>query len=329
MSAQQPITKGDVKRAQQILPRPGLDPVPSLDMKERGRQGCDTLDTSDPKVKLVLYADHTWAYVKNFDALEDDSVFSEDWNTSAVNPFKVPYSALPTRITMWLVDSTSHFVCPNQTKVYSKFGRRRNRQHMGVDLPYPTGTPCYAAFDGKVRVSQWYKGYGNVIIIRHPNGLETTYGHLSRRDVKVGDWVHAGDVIGLGGSTGRSTGPHLHFETRYKGYAFDPQWIIDFENGVLRQGVFVLKKTYLDANSKYVPESEDEEEQILLTEEQERAEAERIAKERAAMKFHTVKSGDTLSGIAARNGTTVSKLCSLNGISQKSTLRIGQKIRVR
>ena len=116
---------------------------------------------------------------------------------------------LPDRFSLWIVDTLDSYCCPNKTRVYSKFGYRHGRRHQGVDLPYPTGTPVYAAFDGKVRVSDYVGGYGNLIIIRHANGLETFYGHMSRRDKEPGDWVNAGDVIGLGGSTGRSSGPHL------------------------------------------------------------------------------------------------------------------------
>ena len=140
--------------------------------------------------------------------------------------------------------------------------------------------------------------------------------------------MSAGSQIGLGGSTGRSTGPHLHFETRYKGYAFDPQWLIDFETGVLRHGVFTLKKKYLSANSRYVPESEDVEEEILLADDEDRAEAQRKAAEEAAKKYHTIRSGDTLGAIARRYGTTVNQICKWNNITPKTTLKIGRKLRV-
>ena len=214
-------------------------------------------------------------------------------------------------------------------KVFSPFGWRRRRNHTGVDLPLATGTPVYAAFDGRVRCSMYNRGYGNVVVIRHASGLETTYAHLKERNVQTGDYVSAGDVIGLGGSTGRSTGPHLHFETRYEGYAFDPQWLIDFETGTLRHGYFVLKRKYLSNTSRYYPESEEEEEEIYKTEEEDRAEAERIAREMAAAQYHTVKSGDTLYGLAARYHTTVGAICKLNGISASTPLRIGKKLRVK
>lgn len=291
-------------------------------------RSVDTLDTGNPLIKLVLFDDHTWQYVRDGEMLKHEEYFTEHWNDYA-DAYRLDYANLPERVTLWLVDSTSQFCCPYQTKVYSKFGMRHRRRHQGCDLPLKIGDPVRATFDGKVRVSAFSKGYGNLVIVRHENGLETFYGHLSRRDVEVGDWVMAGQQLGLGGSTGRSTGPHLHFETRYRGYAFDPEWLIDFENGTLRDGVFTLKKKYLSAASRYVPESEEEEEGILLDEEQERAEIARKAAEEAAKKYVKVRSGDTLGHIAIRNHTTVKNLCRLNGIKETTILQIGQTLRVR
>jgi murein DD-endopeptidase MepM/ murein hydrolase activator NlpD len=221
------------------------------------------------------------------------------------------------------VDSLDQYHCPYQAKVYhrGKFGPRRGRRHQGVDLPLKVGDPVYATFTGKVRVSKYWGAFGNLVIIRHDNGLETFYAHLSKRNVEVGDWVNAGDVIGLGGSTGRSTGPHLHYETRYNGYAFDPQWLIDFENGILRHRLFVLKKKYFNIYSNYEQDFEDE---MKNHEEDQKEDAEEAAK-----RYYTIKSGDTLGRIAINNNTTVSELCRLNGITRNTTLRIGRKIRVR
>ena len=290
----------------------------------------DTLQTSDPGIDMIIYANGTWEYRHNYNTAGVDSLMREDWTENSVMPYKISRDSLHYRITLFLADSLERFCCPCQVSVYSKFGIRRGRRHNGVDLPSPIGTPTYSAFAGKVRASLYTKGYGNLVIVRHPNGLETYYGHLSKREVEVGDWVEAGEEIGLIGSTGRSTGPHLHFETRYKGFAFDPQWIIDFESGTLRRNIFILKKKFLSNYSRYTPESLEEEEEILLTEEEERAEEERLRKEAEAMRWHTIKSGDTLTRIAINNGTSVSAICKLNpGLTPTSTLKIGRKIRVR
>ena len=288
----------------------------------------DTLDIQDGRLLLVLKDDHTWYYIKNFKRMESDSTFVKDWVPNSTNPYTAPLESLPLRNSIALVDSASRFVVPYQTKVFSRFGMRRGRRHQGVDLPLKTGTPVMAAFDGRVRASTYSKGYGNLVIIRHENGLETFYGHLSKREVEVGDWVRAGDEIGLGGSTGRSTGPHLHFETRYQGYAFDPEWIADYETGELRKNVFVLRRSYLDAHSRYTPESVDEEEEIYADEERIVEEEKRLAAERAAIRYHIVKNGESLSVIARKEGKSLNAVIKLNPGINPDKLSIGQKIRV-
>ncbi len=305
--------------------------------RRTGTPYADTLETGNPGVKVVLYNNGTYRFVKDPSVLANDEVFTEYWDTRSVNPYRIEPENLPDRFTLWIVDSLDAYCCPHQTHPRSLFGYRHGRRHQGIDLPYPTGTPVYATFDGKVRISDYVGGYGNLVVIRHANGLETFYGHLSRRDVESGQWVSAGDVIGLGGSTGRSTGPHLHFETRYRGAAFDPAWLIDFETGTLRHRLLRIRSWYFNPNQRYV-QSVDDEDEIFRTDEEDRLAAEeqarrdaaaRAAAEAAAMRYHTVKSGDTLSGIARRYHTTVRELCRLNNIRETSILRIGQRLRVR
>ena len=307
--------------AELIVPRPALRPVKS--MMDTDAMVIDTLDTVNEHVKVVLYSDNTWQYVKDADYMMQADVFTEYWDRYSTDPYKMDYDSLENVWSLWVVDSLSQYHCPYQGDVHprGKFGIRRGRRHQGVDLPLATGTPVHAAFDGEVRVSRYAGEYGNLVVIRHQNGLETFYGHLSERKVKSGDWVHAGDVIGLGGSTGRSTGPHLHFETRYKGFAFDPQWLIDFGTGDLRYRLFVLKKKYFSPYSNY---EQDFEAEMLNAADDRREDA-----EKAAMKYYTIRPGDTLTKIAAGNGTSVSSLCSLNGITPKTVLRIGRTIRVK
>lgn len=305
----------------EIIPRYPKKPVKPLIVSES--DPIDTLDTMADFVKVVLYGDGTWKYIKTKEAYVDKDLFTKNWDNRYVDPYKVSWDSLPSHSAIWLVDSVSNYACPYIGKVNprGKFGPRRGRRHQGVDLPLTTGTPIYATFNGMVRVSTTMGGYGNIVIIRHENGLETFYGHLSKRNVSAGDWVNAGDVIGLGGNTGRSTGPHLHFETRFNGYAFDPQWLIDFETGTLRHRLFVLKKKYLNVYSNYEQNFDDE----FKTAEEDAAEEAALK----AMRWHTVRSGDTLSKIARNNGTTVSAICRLNGIKSTSTLRVGQRLRVR
>ena len=322
--------------AQVVVPQPRSNTEhPALIPQAHTGVAHDTLDTSNPHIKLILCTDGTWHYAQDLEMLKDSTVFKEDWKENVLNPYGyIDVDSLPERVTLSLTDSVRAYRCPNRTRPSSPFGMRGRHKHTGIDLPYPTGTPAYAAFDGKVRVSMYSGGYGNLVVIRHQNGMETYYAHLSERKVEAGDWVHAGDVVGLGGSTGRSTGPHLHFETRYHGLAFDPKWLIDFETGELRYPVFVLKRKHLSIFAKYYPESADEEEEVNLEQERiEKAEKEEKARKAAAaqkaVQYHIVKQGDTLGAIALKYHTTVAALCRLNNIKATTVLRINMKLRVR
>jgi len=322
-------------RAKLLVPRPAFEPVRSLIPGEEAAAG-DTVATTDPKIQLVLYPNGTWKYVKDADVVSNSEVYKEYWATDNIWPYNVPVTELPYAITLVLSDDASGFCFPYHIKVISPYGKRRGRNHSGVDIPMPHGSKIYAAFDGKVRVSTYHKGYGNVVIIRHENGLETWYAHLSERKVLPNQWVKAGDLIGLCGSTGRSTGPHLHFETRYLGYSFDPQWIIDCEKGVLRHGVYTIKRTQFGTENKYIPDTEAEEDELYKTVEEimnaEKQKQEQKAAAEAAKKaevWHTVRSGENLSIIAKKYGTTVNKICSLNKISSKTPLKVGKRLRVK
>ena len=282
----------------------------------------DTLPTGNSALSIVLFNDNTWRYILAEDYKNDPEVFNDHWDTTNIHAYKdVELNTLPEATVIRLVDSLESYHYPYIGRITSRYGPRRGRAHQGLDLGLKTGDPIYATFDGKVRISKAAGDYGNLVVIRHNNGLETYYAHLSQRDVEVGDWVVAGQQIGLGGSTGRSTGPHLHYEVRYKGQSFDPERIIDFSNGDLRRDELLLKRRHFSIYSKYEQDFGDEEE-VAKQEEAERKAA-------AAVQYHTVRSGDTLGAIARKYGTSVSRICQLNGIKSTSILRIGQKLRVR
>ena len=285
----------------------------------------DTLTTDNDAVQVILYSDNSWKYIRNREIAKDSTIFEKYWDTTTLFPYReVDMSGMPKSVVIDLVDSLTSYHCPYQGSVHprGKYGPRRRRQHQGVDLPLKMGDPVYATFCGRVRISQYNKGgYGNLVIIRHDNGLETYYGHLSERMVEPGQWVEAGQIIGLGGSTGRSTGPHLHFETRYYGQSFDPERLIDFKNGTLSRETFLLKKSFFSIYSNAGQDFDDE----IANEEQDKQEA----AEKAAMKYYKIRSGDTLGGIARRYGTTVTNICRLNGIKSTTVLRIGRSLRVR
>ena len=191
------------------------------------------------------------------DLLDDDlepepDIFTEGWNSKSVNPFKE--SDVPeTKV----IDVRGYYI-PVPGRLSSNYGYRPRfgRVHKGVDLHLNMNDTVRAAFDGKVRHTGYEpKGYGYYIIVRHPNGLETVYGHLNRQLVKPDQVVRAGEAIGLGGSTGRSTGPHLHFETRYMGYPINPCAIFDFENKCTHTDTYTFsKKTYTEARN-FAPKS--------------------------------------------------------------------------
>lgn len=285
----------------------------------------DTLTTDNDAVQVILYSDNSWKYIRNREIAKDSTIFEKYWDTTTLFPYReVDMSGMPKSVVIDLVDSLTSYHCPYQGSVHprGKYGPRRRRQHQGVDLPLKMGDPVYATFCGRVRISQYNKGgYGNLVIIRHDNGLETYYGHLSERMVEPGQWVEAGQIIGLGGSTGRSTGPHLHFETRYYGQSFDPERLIDFKNGTLSRETFLLKKSFFSIYSNTGQDFDDE----IANEEQDKQEA----AEKAAMKYYKIRSGDTLGAIARRHGTTVANICRLNGIKSTTILRIGRSLRVR
>uniref|UniRef100_UPI0040579507 peptidoglycan DD-metalloendopeptidase family protein n=1 Tax=Alistipes sp. TaxID=1872444 RepID=UPI0040579507 len=323
-------------QAQEIFPEAATDPeaIERMRQEEPRRiasseaittEPIDTLNSAHEAVKIILYNDNTWRYVRDRAAVRDSEIYTRYWDTLNVLPYReLSIKSFPESIAIDLVDSIGgyHYPYKGTIKSYGKFGPRRRRPHRGIDLSLKMGDPIYATFSGKVRISQYNRGgYGNLVVIRHDNGLETYYGHLSERKVVPGQWVEAGQIIGLGGSTGRSSGPHLHFETRYYGQTFDPERLIDFETGDLRRQTIVLRRSYFDIHSNA---GQDFEEEIALEEEIRQAEA-----ERAAMRYHTIRSGDTLGAIARKYGTTVTNICRLNGIKSTTVLQIGRKLRVR
>lgn len=234
-----------------------------------------------------------------------EDLYGSNWNTKWVDPFRG--EAEKPNFPDSCAINCSSFVYPIDTiaRVTSKYGPRRRRMHRGIDLKVQKGDTIRAAFDGKVRIRNYERrGYGYYLVIRHPNGLETIYGHLSKQLVHVNDIVHAGDPIGLGGNTGRSTGSHLHFETRFLGQAINPAEIIDFENGVPVHDTFVFRNVKINGRKSNIYTSSGDQ-----------------------LVYHRVKSGDTLGKIARIYGTSVSELCRLNGIKPTTVLRIGQSIR--
>ena len=224
-----------------------------------------------------------------------------NWNNQYVHAYG--NAIIPDTYT---IDLTGFHMPTPSTKITSPFGPRWRRMHNGLDLKVNIGDTIVAAFDGKVRIVKYERrGYGKYVVIRHDNGLETVYGHLSKQLVEENQLVKAGEVIGLGGNTGRSTGSHLHFETRFLGIAINPIYMFDFP----KQDI--VADTYTFRKAKGVNRAGSHDTQVAD----------------GAIRYHKVKSGDTLSRIAKLRGVSVSTLCKLNRIKPTTTLRIGQVLR--
>ncbi len=321
--------------------------VPVASVRSLGRVSpIDTLSTTSEELKIILFNDNTWRYVRTKPAEKDESIFKEYWNTSVTHVYYgVTTDKLPESIPIQLIDSITGHHYPYKGYMSSKYGPRNGRSHQGVDLPLKTGDPVYAAFDGKVRYSAFSSsGYGNLVIIRHDNGLETYYAHLSERLVSANDRVVAGQQIGKGGSTGRSSGPHLHFEARYKGQSFDPERLFDFKTGELRSSNILLKRRHFSITSKYEQDFNDEEATAKAEAAEKAAAAKKptttttkssttakstTTKSSTTTQYHTVVEGDTFGSLAKKYHTTSEAIQKLNPDVEPTKMRIGQKIRVK
>lgn len=184
--------------------------------------------------------------------LSADSIYTNDWKNAITFVYdSVEFNDLPEEIYLPLISKDEKFSLTWYGKINSEYGKRWGRQHHGLDVDLNIGDTVVAAFDGVVRYAQFNKsGFGNCVVIRHKNGLETIYGHLCKIDVAENQFVKSGQHIGLGGTSGHSTGPHLHFEMRYKDYSFDPQLLIDLSTQQLKTETVIFDKVDL-VNYRY------------------------------------------------------------------------------
>lgn len=284
-------------------------------------------DTAQYRQKLIEFA----SYDDNDDdaALDENDIVYETFSNQIVHYLnKFDYSSLTGQIPVRLTNEKAKkfYSCPVEGPVTSHFGPRRNRFHYGTDIGMRTGTPIKSMFDGVVRYAKWSNGYGNLVVVRHDNGLETYYGHMSKITAKPNQKVKAGEIIGLVGSTGRSSGPHLHLEIRYLGAAINPEHMIDFANYTLKDDneMYYLtrgdfKPTY--SRSSHRSSSYQSSKQLAKT----KTRSSRSGKGSSVK----VRQGETLSQIAKRHGTTVQKLCKLNGINKTTKIKAGQKLKVK
>lgn len=322
-------------------------------------------------------------------------LYHNNWNNTDVrlNSEKM-FDKNATYVLTLVNKNDNDFVFPFKGKIISPFGYRGRRIHTGTDIKLKLNEEVYAAFDGVVRMAKRYSGYGNIVVIRHANGLETCYSHLNKIKVKVNQEVKSGDLVGLGGRTGRATTTHLHFETRFLGQPFNPEIILDFENYSLKSDSLIIdKNTFIKAKKakkyKYIKNKKGKRVKVYINDEKidnEKSENTELAitqisdtniflvynditnkvdtltvftpresKEETINKtisnnniekntekikiskkvknqktaIYKVRSGDTLSRIAQKNGTTVKTLCKLNKINEDAILSLGKKLKVK
>ncbi|WP_430468153.1 peptidoglycan DD-metalloendopeptidase family protein [Winogradskyella ouciana] len=242
---------------------------------------------------------------------------AEYWDTTVYNPYKDNVEEFPIQLTF----NDSTYASPIQRKkvITSRYGWRRGRPHKGIDIDLITGDTVVSVLDGIVRFARYSRGHGKTVVVRHFNGLETTYAHLSHIAVKANDTVFKGEYIGKGGNTGRSTGSHLHFVANYKGEYIHPEYLFKFDNtnAIRSQDIWVTRKW----TRPFYHSSRGLAKLTLFTTKEEALAS--LEKER---KVYVVRPGDTLSRISKRNQTSIAAICRTNKIRSTSTLKIGQKL---
>ena len=233
------------------------------------------------------------------------------WVTNRAHPYKaeeVPDS--------FRIDLRGFCMPTTSRNVTSRFGYRPafKRVHKGLDIKVYTGDTIVSAFDGKVRVVRYDEGgYGYYVVVRHPNGLETIYGHLSKQLVQTDQEVRAGEPIGLGGNTGRSFGSHLHFETRLAGEAINPEFLFDFAAQDVTADFYTFRKSpQQNDRPAYLAAGETSDDNDVA---------------RKATRFYKVAKGETLGSISRKLGVPEDRLAAQNRLTSGKKLRTGQILR--
>jgi murein DD-endopeptidase MepM/ murein hydrolase activator NlpD len=267
--------------------------------------GVQAQDVASDPVSLYRPTEVVDTVAPHFMLLNEDNIIPSDemyptWTNSVVHY----NSVMPDS---FRIDLRNYAMPTPSTKITDIFGYRPNRRrlHQGMDIKVQTGDTIYAAFDGKVRITSYQRrGYGYYVVIRHNNGIETLYAHLSKRLVNVNHNVKAGEPIGLGGNTGRSSGSHLHFETILMGKSIDPALMFDFKNQRMTGESYMYRKP----GTKYIENG-------------------KVKIAGPEKKYHKVKSGDTVEKIARKYGVSQKRIFELNGLKPNSIIRPGQSLR--
>lgn len=271
----------------------------------------DTFDLFDGEQNLVEVAeefqiDTTWVKATEYYSI---------WDAYSLNPYRSDISQFKDSLLLTLYDTVKgqNWSEPvPRSFITSEFGRRGYRWHYGVDLELDMGDSIKSVWDGVVRLTNWDGGgYGNYVLVRHYNGLETLYGHLSDIQCNVGQIVQAGDLLAKGGNTGRSSGPHLHFEIRYQGIPINPMEVFDFNSHAIKSNTYLLSPetfSYLGRRRGSGGDGNPRTRKVY---------------------YHRVRRGDTLSSVAGKYGVSVSTLKKLNGMGRSNNLQAGKRLRIR
>jgi LysM repeat protein len=256
----------------------------------------------------------------------DENLFYCNWSNTQTFAYFVPSPDTIGGVALELIKGEEKFTLPQYGTLWSVF----KKTHKGLDIDLETGDSVVNMFDGIVRYAQFNNGgFGNLVIVRHYNGLETYYGHLSKIKVKVDQKVKSGELLGLGGSTGRSYNPHLHLEVRYQDHPLDPFAFIDWTGKKLKTTLLVLEKKIFspwDMGIEPVDISSPNFTTVSHTNVNTNVSNEPVDPNAS---YHIIKKGDTLYSIAKAHGTTLQQICDWNGIKDPDKIYLGQKIRVK
>ncbi len=284
----------------------------------------DTIEHNNKKV--VLFSNNRWFFMDDPQFKKDTiEEYNSHWETKDIFAYLNERGRSNDYYNFDLTTvNPDNFTMPR----IGKFYRGVESHHSGLDIGLKMGDSVIAAFDGKVRYAQYHnRGYGNMVIIRHPNGLETWYAHLSKIKVKENQYVKSGDLIGLGGMTGRATSPHLHFESRYHDRAFDPLTFIDYDHHKLSDDI-PYKSLFINGRQPLTNPKDSAKSNDSIHINSTVKKQTTIVKPKKPVKFYVIKQGDTLSAIAKKNHITVNAICQANNITVKTMLKSGKKIMI-
>ncbi|OUS00128.1 peptidase [Flavobacteriales bacterium 33_180_T64] len=277
-----------------------------------------------PEIRLIDFSDFSFPTEIDSsntkvitDTLIPINIKDTYWQNNVYNPYKNVAVEFPLQLKF--KDSTYASPIGRNKVVTSRYGWRRGRAHRGIDIDLVTGDSVFAMFDGIVRLSRYSRGHGKTVVIRHFNGLETVYAHLSKYGVKENDTIAKGHYLGKGGVSGNARGSHLHLVVNYKGISINPEYLFEFnDNNTIRANKLWVTRKWTRPN---IHNSKRQSKiKLLLTQE------EAVASLIKQQSIYVVKRGDTLSRISKQNNVTIASICKINTLKRNSIIKIGQKL---